>query len=115
MNILIIDDEPLVRRSLEKSCQLRGHKTYLACDGKEGYEKWTSIHPDLVFLDVMMPELSGPDLLAKMRDANLVGTTKVVLISAYAGDAATNLADLFIQKPFEDIFKVIEEAEGLVK
>ena len=77
---------------------------------------WEKELPDLVFLDVLMPGLSGPQVLAKMEKSK---KCKVILMSAYLGehniDTARKMgADLFIQKPFEDIFEIIRIAEELV-
>lgn len=115
MKILIVDDEPLVRKSLGRACRSRGHDVVEAIDGIEGQTKWHSERPDLVFLDVLMPGLSGPELLKEMGSDR---TGKVVLMSAYSGEhnietAQQMGADLFIPKPFEDIFAVVKKAEDL--
>jgi CheY-like chemotaxis protein len=116
LKILIVDDEPLVRRSLARAAQTRGHAILEAANGREGAELWTDARPDLVYLDVLMPELSGPDLLKKMGKTS----SRVILMSAYSGgydlQRAQSLgADLFCPKPFEDIFNIIELGEELVK
>lgn len=114
MKILIVDDEPLVRRSLGRVCEGRGHQVQLAEDGQQGLEIWESWQPDLVFLDVLMPKLSGPEVLKSLKTG---GRAKVVLMSAYTGnaDAPTNGADLFLAKPFNDIFITVQKAEELVR
>lgn len=114
MKILVVDDEPLVRRSLARVAGSRAHTVLEAADGEEGLKIWRSENPDLVFLDVLMPGLTGPQVLKEIQPSS----AKVILISAYTGeynvDTAKNLgADLFIPKPFQDIFKVIEIAERL--
>lgn len=115
MKILLVDDEPLVRRSLSRVLKSKGHEVIEANDGIEGLEKWKSLNPDLVFLDVLMPGLSGPEVL---REIGLEKKAKVILMSAYAGEhnmetALQMGADLFLPKPFEDIFAVVTLAEGL--
>jgi CheY-like chemotaxis protein len=115
MKILIIDDEPLVRKSLSRACASKGHQVIEASDGIEGLNKWISEKPDMVFLDVLMPGLSGPQLLKEIGSQR---TGKVILMSAYSGEhnvqtAAQIGADLFIAKPFDDIFMVVAEAEKL--
>lgn len=115
MKILIIDDEPLIRRSLEKAAIKMGHEVKSAEDGKSGFDLWMKDDFDVVFLDVIMPEQSGPDTFKKIREQKKNDTAKVILISAYSGDASTEETDLFIQKPFEDIFAVIQSAEDLLK
>ena len=53
MKILIVDDEPLVRKSLSRACRSKGHEVVEAVDGTEGLAKWRETTPDLVFLDVL--------------------------------------------------------------
>jgi CheY-like chemotaxis protein len=126
MKILIVDDEPLVRKSLGRACRAKGHEVSEAIDGNDGLKRWLEIWPDLVFLDVLMPGLSGPELLKEIQPMlRLGGPTgqpwhgKVILISAYSGEhnvatAQQMGADLFIPKPFEDIFSVVTKAEEIV-
>lgn len=118
MKVLVIDDEPLVRLSLRRSLEKRGHEVREAADGQDGHEKWLEWMPDLVYLDVLMPRLSGPDLL-KMLTASQVQVGKVILMSAFTGEYDLNKAkalgaDLFVLKPFDNIFAVVDLGEGLV-
>jgi CheY-like chemotaxis protein len=115
MKILIVDDEALVRKSLGRACLARGHRVVEAIDGNEGLSKWRGEAPDVVFLDVLMPGLSGPQLL---REIGPHAGCAVILISAYSGEhnietAQALGADLFIPKPFENIFDVVARAEEL--
>lgn len=116
MTVLVIDDEPLVRRALRRAAEARGHHVIEAVDGEQGLTLWQQSQPQIVFLDVLMPRLSGPEVLKKIAGTH---QSKVVLISAYSGEynletAKCLGADLFIPKPFDNIFSVIEMAEGLV-
>lgn len=113
--MLIVDDEPLVRRALSRVLKAKGHTVLEATDGLEGLNSWKQNGPDLVFLDVLMPSLSGPEVLTEMRGKT---NSKVILMSAYAGEhnmetAIQMGADLFIPKPFEDIFSTVKTAEDL--
>lgn len=117
MKFLIIDDEPLVRRSLSRALATRGHETFEAADGQDGLEKWRKQKPDVVFLDVLMPGLSGPQVLMELEEPLKLGTT-IILISAFSGEhnpeTAQRLgADVFVSKPFEDIFGLVRMAEEL--
>ena len=114
MKVLIVDDEPLVRRSLQKAFLSRGHEVEVASDGTTGLKAWKEFTPQVVLLDVLMPGLSGPQVLEKIESK----TAKVVLMSAFAGEydleTAQGLgADHFISKPFSDIFIVVNEVEKL--
>jgi CheY-like chemotaxis protein len=107
--LLIIDDEPLVRRSLQRVL-VEHFQIHEAQDGREGLDKWLQLRPDVVVLDVLMPALSGPQVLQQIP-AEIRSSAKVILISAYTGeynvDTARDLgADLFIAKPFDDIFAI---------
>lgn len=116
MRVLVVDDEDLVRRSLRRALELRGHEVVEACDGLEGLEKWRSDLPDLVYLDVLMPKLTGPAVLTRIGNQN---SSKVILMSAFAGEydlakVQSMGADVFIPKPFEDIFAVVDRGEELM-
>lgn len=117
MKILVVDDEPLVRLSLKRALERRGHKVEEAEDGHQALEKWEPFAPDLVYLDVLMPRLSGPDLLKNLTP-RLRAQAKVVLMSAFTGEydlerAKSLGADLFIPKPFEDVFAIAQAGEEL--
>ena len=116
MKVLVIDDEALVRRSLSRALRSKGHDVVEALDGNEGLQQWRQSNPDLVFLDVLMPGLTGPQVLKEMGQ---VRSGKVILMSAFSGEhnmetALQMGADLFVPKPFEDIFAVVKLAEDLM-
>ena len=113
MKVLIIDDEPLVRRSLKRAFQMQGHEVIDAVDGEQGLELWRCEKPDVVFLDVLMPKLTGPQVLRQIGSDR---TGRIIMMSAYSGDTKieANGVDLFISKPFQDIFEITKIAEGLV-
>lgn len=107
MKILIVDDEPIVRRALRRFFESKGHEVSEAEDGEEGLSSWKKVKPDLVILDVLMPKMSGPDVL-RLRPKD---STKVILISAYSGEydvkkAKSLGADYYLPKPFQDIREI---------
>ncbi len=111
MRVLIIDDEDLVRKSLGRAFKSKNHEVFLAEGGLTGLRLWKECEPEIVLLDVLMPDLSGPKLL----EAN-PGSGFVVLMSAYKGEYDTLTAKSlgahdFISKPFEDIFLTVERLE----
>jgi CheY-like chemotaxis protein len=118
MRVLIVDDEPLVRRSLRRAFESHGHEVIEAADGHLAVECWPEFKPEIVLLDVLMPGLSGPEVLKTLGSDR--GRARVILMSAYSGDynlesAKKMGADLFCPKPFEDIFGIVRLAEGLTK
>src|SRR5262249_55924418 len=117
LRVLVVDDEPLVRLSLRRALEKRGHQVSEAPDGRQGLEQWKSFSPQLVYLDVLMPGLSGPDLLKTLTQSGKINS-KVILMSAFTGEydlekAKSLGADMFILKPFEDIFSVVQLGEEL--
>ncbi|MEK7358562.1 MAG: response regulator [Bdellovibrionota bacterium] len=119
MKILIVDDEPLVRKSLGRAFKARGHEVLETADGNEGLSRWLDSKPDVVFLDVLMPGLSGPEVLKEVLPR--LGSDwkgRVILMSAYSGEhnvttAQQMGADLFVPKPFDDVFALVSKAEEL--
>ena len=117
MKILVVDDEPTVRRSLMRALSLRNHEVKEAENGEQGLITWREWRPDVVLLDVLMPGLSGPAVLKEIGPQN---QAKVLLMSAYSGDydvakAKSMGAHHFIAKPFADIFKVVDMIEGVTR
>lgn len=113
MKVLVVDDEPLIRRSLEKVFSKAGHEVVCARDGKEGVELWRETQPDGVVIDVLMPGMTGPEVIAEIQPSF---QTAVVLISAYSGDYDPDSvkqlgADIFIEKPFESIQEIVNQLE----
>ena len=115
MRVLIVDDEPLVRRSLSRAFTSKGHHVVCADQGLLGLDLWRNDPPDAVILDVLMPGLTGPQVL-KSIEVEIRKKSVVILVSAYAGaenDFPTEV-DLFLPKPFEDVFFVVQETERLM-
>ena len=116
MKVLIVDDDAIVRRALSRAFKGAGHEADLAVDGEDGFQRWIAFKPDVVLLDVIMPKMTGYEVLLKLDE---LPSAKVILMSAFSGDhpdshRAIERSDLFISKPFENIFEVVKEAEGLV-
>ncbi len=82
MKVLIIDDEPLVRRSLRRVLEKEGWSIVEAEDGQKGLQAWLTEKPDLVLLDVLMPALSGPQVLENLPLATR-NKTRVIMKSEF--------------------------------
>jgi two-component system, OmpR family, KDP operon response regulator KdpE len=66
--ILIIDDEVQIRKLLEISLEANDYKVLFAVDGKEGITMAASHQPDLILLDLGLPDMNGQEVLLKLRD-----------------------------------------------
>jgi len=116
MKILIVDDEPLVRRALEKAFLKKGHDVLTAIDGDKGLAVWQEHTFDIVILDVLMPGLTGPEVIDSMK--NKLEQSVNILISAYTGEYKDSpfhheQVDHFFAKPFDNIFVLVDQAEAL--
>lgn len=103
MTILIAEDDPATLDALAICLELDGFQTIRASDGKEAINCWRDQSPDLICLDIMMPELSGYDVCKRIRQADF--DTPILFLSAKNQeiDVVTGLkigADDFIRKPF---------------
>jgi two-component system, NtrC family, nitrogen regulation response regulator NtrX len=112
--ILIVDDEENIRASLKSALDKRGHDIVTAADCKEGRE-FSAIPFDLIFLDIMLPDGSGLDLLEQILKRN--PKQLVVMISGHADiDTAVKAIRLgaydFIEKPLslDKVFIAIDNA-----
>lgn len=117
MKVLVVDDESLIRKALVRAFKGKGHFVEDVDNGITGFEKLISNEYDLVFLDILMPGKSGPEL---MKDRHLFKSKSYILMSAYSGEhnleTANSLnADMFLPKPFDDIFEIVKLAEKLVE
>jgi len=70
--ILIADDNENIREALTYLLEDEGYKLWLAKDGADTLRKVTEVHPDILFLDIMMPEINGYDVCRTIKnDPNL--------------------------------------------
>ena len=102
--LLICDDEDLVRELVVSALGDR-YRVFEASDGGEALEQARLVRPDLILLDMMMPEKSGLDVLAELRcDPELAGTPVIMLTGrtqAFDREAiSTAGADMYLSKPF---------------
>ena len=83
--VLVIDDEADVRSFLTAVLKQGGYETLAATNGAEGLEKARQEHPDLVILDLMMPDQSGTDFHRKLSQDKDLGDISIIVVSGLAG------------------------------
>jgi CheY-like chemotaxis protein len=66
-NILIIEDEISIQKVMKANLEANGHTVLIAGNGEEGIQSMRDTVPDIVLLDLLMPEMSGWDVLRTMR------------------------------------------------
>jgi DNA-binding response OmpR family regulator len=102
MTILIIDDEPAITETLEAKFRREGFITFTAESAEDGMRLFKKIKPDIVILDIMLPNRSGHDFCRAVRKEN---QTPIIFVSARASeeDRIAGLemgADDYVVKPF---------------
>jgi len=100
--ILIIDDEDDIRLFVDTRLQRAGYETLEASDGLEGMRRFYSDRPDLVVLDIAMPEMDGWQVMERIRE---VSSVPVLMLTAAAQErdkirGLTGGADDYVTKPF---------------
>jgi DNA-binding response OmpR family regulator len=78
----VVDDEPKNVKLLADVLTFRGYAVVTAHGGNEGLQKVAAEQPDLVLLDVMMPDLNGYDVCRKLREDPATATLPVVMVTA---------------------------------
>jgi DNA-binding response OmpR family regulator len=106
--VLVVDDDPVILRLLEVNFGLGGYDVLVAGDASSALELARRSRPDVVVTDVMMPTMSGLELLAALREGEATQSIPVLLVSARAqlDDIQAGLdagADGYVTKPFEPL------------
>jgi DNA-binding response OmpR family regulator len=106
--LLIVDDEDGVRALVRMTLDNGLYQIIEASEGFEALDLAREHHPDLVLLDVMLPDVSGMDVCRKIKDDPDLACTTVVMLTARAqttdvGDAEEAGADGYFTKPFSPI------------
>lgn len=105
MTILIVEDDSDIRALMAFHLRNHGYTTEEAKDGEEALEMLSSSVPDLVLLDLMLPKLSGLDVLSAIRSGSSTKRIPVIVASALTGEndiikSLEDGADDYITKPF---------------
>ncbi len=102
--VLIVDDDDKLREFVRVNLEMEGYTVREAASAREGLEALEEQSPDLVLLDVMMPEMDGWEMLRQLHERHGVGAIPVIVFSGQveedAGDVVSRGAEAFIGKPF---------------
>ena len=117
--VMVVDDSKTIRRTAETLLRKEGFEVVTAMDGFEALGKIVDYHPNLIFLDIMMPRLDGYQTCALIKRHRVFRATPVVMLSSRDGlfDRARGRvvgSDCHIAKPFtkEDLLAVIADYGG---
>lgn len=80
--VLIIDDEPIARAGLEALLAGEGYRLEFATNGQEGLAMASELVPDVILLDIMMPDMDGYEVCRRLRDTPRLRSIPIIIISA---------------------------------
>ncbi len=112
--VLVIDDDLPIRGMLAVALRKHGYQVLLAGDGAEGQRALTIHHPNIVLLDLAMPDVNGWDFLQRLRETGHLGTIPVIVVSAHVRVEPQALLEMgvaaILPKPFNlpDLLDLIE-------
>ncbi|MGD2062496.1 MAG: response regulator [Nitrospirota bacterium] len=117
--ILSIDDSPTVLKLIEMICQNVGYEIHLARNGREGVERAIQVHPDVILVDFIMPEMNGLQVCKALQENPTTREIPIILVSS-KGEA---VGDKFVEtlgvkhyctKPFQadDLLAKLAEVLG---
>jgi len=115
--ILVVEDEEPIREGLRDSFLEEGFKVILAGDGLKGYKMVLAKKPDLVLLDIMLPELNGLDVCKRLRSES--NQTPIIMLTAKSTetDKVVGLelgADDYVTKPFS-VRELVSRVKALLR
>ena len=106
--VLVVEDDPTILQLLEVNFEMEGYIVLRAEDGEQGLAVARESRPDVIVSDVMMPKMSGLELVRALKATNDTKAIPVILLSAKAQGADVRLgleagADDYVTKPFEPL------------
>jgi len=103
--IMVVDDNPDIVTILRITLESNGFNVRCAYSGEELFASLEELKPDLILLDIMMPQMDGLEVLARLKGNPATASIPVILLTAKADDEDVQIgykmgADIYITKPF---------------
>ena len=102
LHVLVVDDEPQMQRWLQTSLKAHGYQVIAASNGQDALIRTTTAQPDVILLDLDLPDLHGLEVIRRIREGS---TVPIIAVSVRSGDrekiaALDGGADDYVTKPF---------------
>lgn len=105
IRVLVVDDDPSIRRMMIAALRREGYTFIEAANGREALEQMRQVHPTVVILDLMMPMVSGWDVLRERSSDPDLFSIPVIVVSANRTAELASAVDqgicAFLPKPFD--------------
>ena len=115
--VLIIEDDPTLLRGLTDNFRSRGFNVRTATDGRQGLDEALEYHPELILLDIMLPELNGYEVCRAIREQGLDVPIIMLTAKGQEADIVRGLelgADDYVTKPFS-IRELLARAKAFLR
>lgn len=123
MVVLMIEDSCFLRSSMEKVLAKAGHRVVGVADGQEGVRLAQEMHPDVIFLDMMLPVLEGIGVLRKLKGTPVTKPIPVIVISGLSQKNETRLktagaaaylekSNINLEDDGKELIQAVEDATG---
>jgi CheY-like chemotaxis protein len=117
--ILLVEDDPLIYRLYQKTFNLEGFEVELAEDGNVALEKLKTFTPEIILLDIMMPNMNGLEFLSKIKNDPATGHVPVIVLTNMSDMNIINMATargaaLCIIKSRSEPEEVVNAVKGLL-
>ena len=115
--VLVVDDDDQVRELVRVNLELEGYAVREAANAEEGLAAVAEDVPDLILLDVMMPQVDGWEMLRRVQEQHGTGSIPVIMFSGQlesgVAEAKERGAQAFVGKPF-DLRSLVEQTKQIV-
>ena len=118
-HVLVIEDDGDISLAIQLALEDEGYQVTPQHSGTAGLDAAVSLHPDVIVLDVMLPDTDGWTMLRELKSWPETGEIPVIFVSAAAGQLPPrerHLAQAVVQKPFtlEELIEAVDRASGRV-
>ena len=113
MHLLLIEDDPTMQTTLQRTLRRRGMEVTPITDGGAALPAWRKLEPDVVVLDLSLPTMDGLEIIAQARSEGLAAPTLILTARGTVGDRILGLnsgADDYLAKPFD-----LDELEARIR
>ncbi|MCX7967570.1 MAG: response regulator [Armatimonadetes bacterium] len=115
VKVLVADDDPAIQELIRLNLEVQGYQVVVASNGVETVRKALSERPDLIILDILMPEMDGYEVMRLLKNSEETSNIPIIVLTAYASDAGALVswmegAEGYLAKPFnpDELLMLVE-------
>lgn len=119
-SVLVVEDSPYLAESLADMLNIKGYEPILAPNGREGVELALDRHPDLILLDIRLPDIDGYEVYRRIRESDWGNKAKVMILTASEsiGNISKNIdlpKEYILFKPEWSVMDLMEKIDSILQ